>query len=465
MRTYNILLTVFSLAAVLLIPQGKAAARDDYWDFDQNDIIANGEFIDKSSLDEAGILSFLQTKNSYLANYSDSGRTAARIIYDAAQNNNLNPKVIMATMQKEQSLITKTSYDANALQKAMGYGCPDSGSCDPAYASFPLQLDRGAWQLRYNFDRATTNVADYKVGQTMTIDSTAITFQNAATASLYRYTPHISGNRNFHTIYKSYFGFGWAVFAGQSGYPTLMPGQVSPVILGWRNTSNETWSSNPNGATPVRLGTSEPLDRVSRFRSGSSWASDNRINLSGDVSAGSTAYFTFLLGIPYQLPDGMAIGGDYKEYFRPVKDGVRWFEDKGVHMIVRIRDAHSAFAGQSAYPTIKKGQSATFTFWFKNTGQTVWTNWGPSAVHLGADNPRDRGCGFATPDSGNWINNQRVNLDQAEVVPGGIGSFTFILNAPTNLASGTYKEYFRPVAEGVNWMEDQGVHTIVTITD
>ena len=255
MRTYNILLTVFSLAAVLLIPQGKAAARDDYWDFDQNDIIANGEFIDKSSLDEAGILSFLQTKNSYLANYSDSGRTAARIIYDAAQNNNLNPKVIMATMQKEQSLITKTSYDANALQKAMGYGCPDSGSCDPAYASFPLQLDRGAWQLRYNFDRATTNVADYKVGQTMTIDSTAITFQNAATASLYRYTPHISGNRNFHTIYKSYFGFGWAVFAGQSGYPTLMPGQVSPVILGWRNTSNETWSSNPNGATPVRLGT------------------------------------------------------------------------------------------------------------------------------------------------------------------------------------------------------------------
>jgi len=442
----------------------KAQARDDYWDFDQNDIIADGEFIDAVSLDETAIQSFLLARNSYLAQFTEGGRRAAKIIWDAAWGYSLNPKVILATLQKEQSLVSRTTYDETAYKKAMGYGCPDSGTCDPAYAGFTTQVDRGTWQLRYNFDRAKNPASpDYKVGQTMTIDGTAVTFNNAATASLYRYTPHISGNRNFHTIYKSYFGFGWAVFAGQSGYPTLMPGQVSPVILGWRNTSNETWTSQ--WPTPVRLGTSNPSDRVSRFRSGSAWASDNRINLPSDTAPGGTAYFTFLLGVPYQLPDGMAIGGDYKEYFQLVKDGVRWFEDRGVHMIVKIRDAHSASAGQSAYPTIRKGESATFTFWYKNTGQTVWTNWGPSAVHLGADRPRDRGCGFATPGSGNWINNQRVNLDQAEVVPGGIGSFTFTLTAPTNLAAGQYKEYFRPVAEGVNWMEDQGVHVVITVTD
>lgn len=88
---------------------------------------------------------------------------AARVIYQAAQYNDLNPQVILATLQKEQTLMTDTDCldqnGINRLPKAMGQGCPDSGQCPaPAYAGFHQQVMKGAWQLKFNKERANGNV-------------------------------------------------------------------------------------------------------------------------------------------------------------------------------------------------------------------------------------------------------------------------------------------------------------------
>src|SRR6266567_3118727 len=55
--------------------------------------------------------------------------SAGRVIYDAAQAYSLNPQVILATLQKEQSLVTGGG-GCSTLQYtgAMGYGCLDGGT-------------------------------------------------------------------------------------------------------------------------------------------------------------------------------------------------------------------------------------------------------------------------------------------------------------------------------------------------
>jgi hypothetical protein len=96
----------------------------------------------------------------------------------------------------------------------MGYGCLEDGSWNPNYKGFAKQVEWGAWQLRYNFHRAEpqrTNLPNYKVGQTMTLSnsgysSISVTFANRATASLYRYTPHVfNGNYNFWYYFNTWF--------------------------------------------------------------------------------------------------------------------------------------------------------------------------------------------------------------------------------------------------------------------
>lgn len=196
-----------------------------------NNLISDDDFISINQLSESNIQSFLTQKGSFLKDYSEGSRSAARIIWDACHGNSpdsvgslagividsttgtVNPWVVLATLQKEQSLITSTTYNQSKLDYAMGYGCLESGAWNPAYKGFAKQIDWAAWQLRYNFHRSEperTTLPNYKVGQMMTFSNAgysniAVTFENRATASLYRYTPHVfNGNYNFWKFYDTY---------------------------------------------------------------------------------------------------------------------------------------------------------------------------------------------------------------------------------------------------------------------
>jgi len=47
------------------------------------------------------------------------------------------------------------------------------------------------------------------------------------------------------------------------------------------------------------------------------------------------------------------------------------------------------------------------------------------------------------------------------VNPGGVGTFTFQLRAPST--PGVYRIAVRPVIDGTTWMENQGVFLVVTV--
>ncbi len=124
-------------------------------------------------------------------------------------------------------------------------------------------------------------------------------------------------------------------------------------------------------------------------------------------------------------------------------------------------DYHSAWQSQSAYLDMKTGETATIWIKFTNKGNATWYNSGNNAIHLGTSNQLDRSSSFST---GSWLAaNRPATLSEASVAPGQIGTFTFEIKAPSQ--TGQYTEYFRPVAENLTWMEDNGVFIKINVNN
>ncbi len=228
------LLVLASVLGSLLLPQDAHAA------YIASDLIDNIIFTNAGSMDQGQIQTFLSGKGGYIAGYSTfSGRDggnvpASRIIAEAASDYGINPQAIMATLQKEQSLVTDPSPSQSQLNCAMGYL-----SCDGSHNSFYSQVDAGTWQLRYSYEASSGrawgghSVSEYPCknatnlysaglypGNTVTFynspggSARTITLANAATASLYCYTPYVgpysqtgySGSYNFVINFEAWFG-------------------------------------------------------------------------------------------------------------------------------------------------------------------------------------------------------------------------------------------------------------------
>jgi hypothetical protein len=112
----------------------------------------------------------------------------------------VSPKVILATLQKEQSLLENAHPTQEAMDWAMGCGRPDSGARILKYKGFGKQIDGGASK----FD---SNANLWEPGYTEPIDSGAfVKPTNPGTLAQWRYTPHTSGVRSFWNLYWRYFG-------------------------------------------------------------------------------------------------------------------------------------------------------------------------------------------------------------------------------------------------------------------
>ena len=210
--------------------------------FDPNNIIGDLEILDYSTMDLNDIQNFLATKGSYLATYScpDANgiiRRAAEIIYNAATRSydcagailsdnptdeernlkcrqvTINPKFLLVLLQKEQSLIEESSPSQKNLDWATGYGCPDSGGCNPRWQGFGKQVNSAALQFRdyldnpqfYTYRAGGTYIFTNPYG-TISQEPVTVTPANQATAALYNYTPHVyNGNFNFYKIWRRYF--------------------------------------------------------------------------------------------------------------------------------------------------------------------------------------------------------------------------------------------------------------------
>jgi hypothetical protein len=254
-RTACALVGALVLAATLAVAVPAQAAV-----YNSLNIISYETWRASSAMSVADIQAFLETQAGPLKSYSCTDtvtastpvrRTAAEIIWRSAQAWNMNPRVILATLQKEESLITlSNSSNAARLVKAMGcgvYGDADhDGKTDNRFPGFASQIFNGArvlstYEITYGwYPGKIKRVTAYKnVEATKTVDGQVVTYTkrvsyqkdikplNACTFSLYTYTPYYP-QKLFWDLYTRYFG-------DPQASPRLRP------LYRFRNRANGTY--------------------------------------------------------------------------------------------------------------------------------------------------------------------------------------------------------------------------------
>jgi hypothetical protein len=243
-----------------------------------------------------------------------TNESAATIIYKVAQSCGISPKVLLVTLQKEQSLVTDDWPWPTQYEKAMGAFCPDTSPCNSGYGGFFKQVYYGANRFKvyganptyFNYRANRNNIIYFNPGPCQTYSgsnctkyygnkydsngnsvpditycgSTTVYIANQATADLYIYTPYqpnyaalhpdsgptglygtgdmcsAYGNRNFWRMFNDWFGntYGldyYASYYAQSTYPSINPGENQPVFLSYKNNGNKSWYDNTSvGSAP-----------------------------------------------------------------------------------------------------------------------------------------------------------------------------------------------------------------------
>ena len=199
-------------AFLLLFSLIPASAVFSQVDFNPNYIISDQETQD-CSWTRNDVQTFLESKGSYLSNYvcedvNGVEKSAADIIYNAATTYHINPKFLLVTLQKEQSLVTDDAPTQKQLDWATGYGVCDSCSMDDPkvmlHKGFANQVDNTAGIMRWYYDNQSNSVVKKK-DSLVYVDGQEVIPQSWATGFLYTYTPHLHGNKNFWRIWETWF--------------------------------------------------------------------------------------------------------------------------------------------------------------------------------------------------------------------------------------------------------------------
>jgi hypothetical protein len=281
---------------VLTGPSVPAIAAVSGSQFDPANIISDANFFNSASMTEADVQGFLASKTPScpanngvpcLKSYTETtvsraavrpghcaayngavNESASRIITKVAQACGINPQVLLATLQKEQGLITATSPSTRQYRVAMGFGCPDTAPCDTQYYGFYNQVYKAAWQFRqYTIDPGYWR---YRVGPTAVqfhpnaaCGSTTVRIVNQATANLYNYTPYQPnsaslanirgsgdacssyGNRNFWVYFNEWFG--------PSTIPVSPIGALDSVTGVAKGLQLEGWALDPETEAPITV--------------------------------------------------------------------------------------------------------------------------------------------------------------------------------------------------------------------
>lgn len=437
-----------------------------------------------------------QTTFTCLKDYrAEDGRSAAQIIYDAAQQYQINPQVLLVLIQKEQGLVTDTWPFGIQYRSATGYGCPDTAVCDQKYYGLINQIKWAATMFHAIMIDSPTWYTPYILGlnyiqynPNSACGGSMVNIQNRATQALYNYTPYqpnqatldagwgtancgAYGNRNFFLYFTSWFGqpnsnqiysynlqdikfYSDAQQTNQIGINSvnLEPNAKVYVKVSVKNTGNQVWQSNT-----LRLGTINPYNHPSSL-SNSSWISNNRPAKidQNTVQPGGIGSFSFIINTSTAL-------GKYQDTFSLVDDGLRWFSGSipisytvastTPYYQVDIQDFDLYYDSKLSLP-VSGTNLKTYTdsmlylsIKLKNTGNQAL----PASIsRIATTNPRNR---ISSVRNQTWISDNRASsANEGIIQPGQIGSFNFSITTPTS--PGLYNEQFGFVVDGVQWIND-----------
>lgn len=165
--------------------------------FDRNRVVDDDFFTDAGALDAAAVQAFFEHtpygRPCFLASEMLGDKTPAEAIVEAAAEHGVNPILLLSRMQVEKGLVGKSTRPSrSAIDFAFGCGCSDGQACSEAFRGFDKQIACAAETMREHYDSAKAGTGLWNVGRAKSsLDGLTVTPANAATASLYAYTPWV----------------------------------------------------------------------------------------------------------------------------------------------------------------------------------------------------------------------------------------------------------------------------------
>jgi hypothetical protein len=420
-RLYLILLPVLVILGFMLSPRTAAA-------FNANNVMDDGVFDNVSSMNAAQIDSWLNqfpnscisTNNGFAAPdptgysphpsqffYSGSPVSAGQIIYDTAQAYSINPQVLLATLQKEESLVDGGAGCASwQYTSALGYGCTDSGTNSHNY-SYP---GGGLVTPLY-----------YKNGNPVnSITNSCV--NSGPKAGFSEQLIHAAWLLTF-SRHKSEGDTGWAVVKGN--WNNCDDNNTCPSAWGIP-ASDACYSGYMIQGTFKRC----PTDSNAVFYDGYTTIDGS----STHIDTGATAAF-------YVYTPHFSGNQSFDNLFQS------WFGTIYVPQYSWQVTNLSYTTGGAPFNT---GIGGSITVTVKNMGNVMWYNGGPFPVRLGVWD------GSNSPLYTNgWVApNRPAAMSESQVAPGATGTFTFPISA--SAPTGTFFVPLNLVLEGSGWMPWNG---------
>ena len=228
-------------------------------------------------------------------------------------------------------------------------------------------------------------------------------------------------------------------------YLELNPGETREVELELENIGKMDWSSS----SFIVVDQHPSYDGVISFPS---MSGVRLANVDGAVKSGKTGTFKF------KIKAGTK--GDTVELkIAPLMSGTKKARDYITIPVTVLQSDFKYSYIDSKYPSksLEKGETINSWVKLKNTGNIVWARTGENKVVLAADHDRNRISQFVKPSS-------KIigTLQDTEVAPGEIGTFSLSLTAPSG--PGYYREYFTPYVPAEDlWMKDTGLNFASTV--
>ena len=259
-----------------------------------------------------------------------------------------------------------------------------------------------------------------------------------------------------------------------------MPSTQVSMVSGEPGSINLTIFNNGN--TSLAAGSTLTVPSASAYQS-PSWSNATSIEtITQSIAAGSSAS----ISVPYLAPTVTSTTTGSLD-IQMIDSSSNLVHDSTAQLATNIAAPvyAASYAGQSAYPSLTYGQTATIFFKYKNVGNKPWyddsslasaTSRDPLPTHLATYMPMNRPSGFDY----NWVAADRPALNfsavygpdgitlasnQDVVQPGQIGQFTFTIAVDNGVQPGTYTEYFQPIIEGTSSgdINFQGTYMNVTV--
>lgn len=440
-----------------------------------------------------------------------NGKSAAQIIWQAGQDYNINPQVLIVLLEKEQGLVSDTWPNHVQYRTATGFGCPDTAPCEAQYFGLENQL-----RLAANLFRTVLNGgwSNYPVGNTFvqyhpnaSCGGTTVNIQNRATSALYRYTPYQPnqaalnagygtgnscssyGNRNFWALFSDWFGSPTSTtpFAATSptvrlyansertdllssnGTASVKAGSTIYATVTYRNTGGNQWQN-----TFTRLTTANPRSNQNSPFYHESWMSTNRVVSLSETSVqpSATGSFNFTLQAPENI--GTSTG-----HFGLVAEGMDqgWMDqstarvsltttparDYNVSILSQqiLYDRQGKLPASSLNAQLRPGQTFYLKVVVRNTGAEPL---GMPFAKMTTSDPRNHRSSVF--HNGAWLESNRpATMSQSSIPTGQVGEFIATMVAPDT--PGTYTESFGLVADGRDhgWMDEELTTITTTVVE